>query len=805
VRAGGFSLLGAWQAPLGTLCGVAAAAPPLALALAQHPAFVAGAAPRGRPAAGGGRALEHTSLLGPFLAVSVLPDDLPSQRAPPPTALLGGGGRRADAAAAAATAHMLQGSHAERLHGLFLALAKAPAGREPLLSFVAALLAASAGRAKMQADPRGVASRGALLSLASVMLRMCAPFAQARPGSADAKAAAQWGYLANPGYLAHGRLPAGADETRLGCTAEEAAAWAAAAPPPPPAGHHFVTDCFFLTQRALHLGLISCFRALQSFLEDAGAFRRQAEELEAQRGAWAATPQAAQLEARLEDARADAAAHAQHALLFAAALSEPRLLADALAFYALTARWLLELGGAGEQGLPAAAPPAFRALPEWVAEDVAECLLAVTRHAPAALQAAGGAQLTAFLEFLVLLLGAPEHARNPYLRAKLVEVLRAWCPPAAEAGGGARETPAALVARPLFEHHPLCVRALVPNLLTLYVDIEFGGGRSVFYDKMNIRHSIGGILEYLWGCAGHRASWRQLAAQHTPGFYLRFVDMLMSDAQLQLGEALKLVPEVRQLEEMRADGRLARLPATEQRERALAPDQLRGYLALAAVQVRMLRFTAADGATAAPLLRPEMVDRVAALLNYFLSYLVGPERGTLRLPAELAERLGWDPKALLGQLVAIYCSLHEAGGAAFAAAAARDERSYRDANVTEAAAVLRALGLLGSAEEAQLEAFAEAARAHAALGAAEEEAFADPPPEFEDALMGHLMADPLRLPAGDYVLDRPTIERHLLSNNTCPFTRSPLSADQLRPDHELRQRIADWKAARRAEWAARAE
>ena len=55
----------------------------------------------------------------------------------------------------------------------------------------------------------------------------------------------------------------------------------------------------------------------------------------------------------------------------------------------------------------------------------------------------------------------------------------------------------------------------------------------------------------------------------------------------------------------------------------------------------------------------------------------------------------------------------------------------------------------------------------------------------------------MRLPAGDYVVDRRTIERHLLSNNTCPFTRAPLSAEQLVPDTALRLRIEAWKAEKR--------
>jgi hypothetical protein len=50
---------------------------------------------------------------------------------------------------------------------------------------------------------------------------------------------------------------------------------------------------------------------------------------------------------------------------------------------------------------------------------------------------------------------------------------------------------------------------------------------------MNIRYSIGQLLEYLWQVPGHAASWRALAAAQAGGFYLRFVNMLINDAIYQ--------------------------------------------------------------------------------------------------------------------------------------------------------------------------------------------------------------------------------------------------------------------------------
>lgn len=39
--------------------------------------------------------------------------------------------------------------------------------------------------------------------------------------------------------------------------------------------------------------------------------------------------------------------------------------------------------------------------------------------------------------------------------------------------------------------------------------------------------------------------------------------------------------------------------------------------------------------------------------------------------------------------------------------------------------------------------------------------------------------------------------RHLLSDQSDPFNRSPLSMDQIKPNDELRERILEWVAQRR--------
>lgn len=56
----------------------------------------------------------------------------------------------------------------------------------------------------------------------------------------------------------------------------------------------------------------------------------------------------------------------------------------------------------------------------------------------------------------------------------------------------------------------------------------------------------------------------------------------------------------------------------------------------------------------------------------------------------------------------------------------------------------------------------------------------------------HPPQDPVVLPDSKVTLDRSTIERHLLSSATDPFSRAPLEAGQLQPDTQLAAAISQW-------------
>ena len=79
----------------------------------------------------------------------------------------------------------------------------------------------------------------------------------------------------------------------------------------------------------------------------------------------------------------------------------------------------------------------------------------------------------------------------------------------------------------------------------------------------------------------------------------------------------------------------------------------------------------------------------------------------------------------------------------------------------------------------------------------DEELFADAPDEYLDSIMSHLMTDPVRLPNSLQIVDRSTIARHLLSDQNDPFTRAPLTMEQIEPLDDLKNEIQKWMEDKR--------
>ncbi|KAK4279414.1 hypothetical protein QN277_011200 [Acacia crassicarpa] len=746
-----------------------------------------------------GRAIEMTSIIGTFFHISALPDQafFKSQPDVGQQCFSDASTRRpSDLLSSFTTIKTVVNNLYDGLSELLLILLKSTDSRENVLEYLAEVINRNASRAHIQVDPMTCASSGMFVNLSAVMLRLCEPFLDANLTKRD-KIDAKYVFYSNRldlrGLTA---LQASSDEVaewiksndgakRLQQSQEATSSGSNDAGGPSnakPASHAekikypFICECFFMTARVLNLGLLKAFSDFKHLVQDLSRCEDSLSTLKDMQ-AQSSSPQ---LELDITRLEKEIELYSQEKLCYEAQiLRDNTFIQNALSFYRLMIVWLVGLVGGFKMPLPSTCPMEFASMPEHFVEDAMELLIFASRI-PKALD---GVVLDEFMNFIIMFMASPEFIKNPYLRAKMVEVLNCWMP--RRSGSSATAT--------LFEGHQLSLEYLVRNLLKLYVDIEFTGSHTQFYDKFNIRHNIAELLEYLWQVPSHRNAWRQIAKEEEKGVYLNFLNFLINDSIYLLDESLNKILELKELEaEMSNTTEWEQRPAQERQERTrLFHSQeniIRIDMKLANEDVSMLAFTSEQ--ITVPFLLPEMVERVASMLNYFLLQLVGPQRKSLTLKDP--EKYEFRPKHLLKQIVHIY--VHLARGDTdniFPSAISKDGRSYNDQLFSAAADVLRRIGEDGRVIHEFVElgakakvAATEAMDAEAVLG--------EIPDEFLDPIQYTLMKDPVILPSSRITVDRPVIQRHLLSDSSDPFNRSHLTADMLIPNDELKARIEEF-------------
>lgn len=702
--------------------------------------------------ASGGRELSRLSLLGPFLALSPFAEDEPSlvrayyEDRDPEHIQLAHQTLQAKLEAARAQLHVA-------MRTLLLS------SREAVLTWLGAVLKANERRCQLQVEPRQVASDGFMLNLAAVLQLLAL---RVQPDKVD------------PEYpLCQGARVDITADTRLCLTAQEAEQFTEEIRfrRPKREAANFSTECLFLALQAAHLGVVPVMARYGRRLRVLRELQRLAQEMAAAQPLWEASPAAGRNRRLLAKWRGQARRVAQSKLCADAGLLDPLLLSRCLGLYNLAAAVFLAVLQSAPMDAPAL-PKLLAAYPEWYIEDIADFLLFVIQYQPQAVEAAEAP----LVQLLAQLLCAADRLGKPYLSAKLVEVL--FC--ATVAAGGCGQLAGRLLDLPCAQQQ------LGPALMRFYTDVESTGAASEFYDKFTIRYHISVLLKALWERPQHREAILAEASRAGRQF-VRFVNMLMNDTTFLLDESLESLKRLHQAAAMNWDA----LPPGEQqgRRRQLALDerQCRSYLTLARETVDTLHYLTAH--VPEPFLRPELVDRLAAMLNSNLGQLCGPRCKDLKVAQP--EKYGWEPRRLLDQLTDVYLHLDFPP---FLAAVARDERSYRPQLFADAAARMRRACVK---PQPRLEQFEQlVARIAAAAEQARRQAdYADAPDEFRDPLMDTLMEEPVVLPSG-HVVDKATIVRHLLNSSTDPFNRQPLTEDMLRPDEELRQRITEWKQSR---------
>jgi len=730
-----------------------------------------------------GRTLERGTMMAPFFSLSCCMRENPQVL----EQLFGGNKSQSELDTSEQCVRLALNSVRSQLHETFRQLLKGGLEcREAAVRFFQFLVESNAQRAQMQVNELVTSSEGLLINLAGVLLKLCEPFL-----TVDFKKIG----LIDPEYTLCPRLDL-SKETRLLATSSEIEEWAEEAREQlltrkkgtkgemvgefepswqpeklaqikeehphllvKPLPYSFITECFWLTLRALHVGV------LKSMSQHQALVRRLA-----------------QLSQEGDDSSRLAQGNSIRVAM-EASLCDTGFLEVGVRLYIFLAEWICTLVDPVHRGerlpVPQPLPRAYRAIPEFAVEDMGEFLVFVLRSQPVVLLKVPN--LEKILKAIVMLLADTSLLNSTHLRSNLVEILLALAP---------TDTHNALSVQLAYLFEPKddssFMAQLGPALMALYIDIEHTGRDSQFYEKFNVRYQIACLFKYLWGIPVHKRA-ILCCGEKDSELAVRFINMLLNDSTYLLDEALQKLTEIHTREtEMRSPA-WANMSAQERREaeRSHARDEhvVRIEFLLANETVHMLSYFSAE--MKSQFMRPEMVSRLAEMLNFFLVTLADPDKRKSLHVANPA-KYHFNPKKLLHLIVNTY--LNFANESEFIEACAKDGRSFKPAIFQAAVTLFRGF----ANDAAKTERFDQLVLAVISQSQSDsniEDQLGDVPDDFLDPIMSTLMLDPVKLPTSGKVMDRAVIMRILLTEHLDPFNRAELKPGMLEADDETKERI----------------
>ncbi|KAL1871865.1 hypothetical protein VTK73DRAFT_1833 [Phialemonium thermophilum] len=721
--------------------------------------------------------IEKLTLLGPFFRISPLQ--------PEATKTYFTGPRTMDQRSVKASQNALQvtlAAHQTDLCTIINAFVRASVeARNKVLSWFAYIMNVNHKRRAMHVDPRDVSSDGFMLNVTVVLDYLCEPFMDSTFSKID---------RIDINYFRGNPRVDIKDETKLNADQSQSDAFYAQKIDFTP---NFITEVFFLTLAAHHYGSEATNTKLKNLEKDIKFYQSRIVAMEAERPKFANRPdQLALLEVSLK--RHAEVLEKAMSLKFAieGVLLDEKMQSRSLQFMRYVSVWLLRVASQSDYKpskplhlpLPEKQPEAFCCLPEYALQDIVDNFKFVFRYIPQIILSAVGEEMIALC---ITFLESSEYIRNPYLKSSLVSLLFSGTWPTYHLRKG--------VLGDLLTNSKFANQYLLHAIMKFYIECESTGAHTQFYDKFNIRYEIFQVIKCVWSNDLYKEQLTQQSKSNR-AFFVRFVNLLLNDATYVLDEGLTKFPKIHALQEELKDRNLPEQDRQKKEEELQANEnQAQSYMQLANETVSMMKlFT---HALSEAFTMPEIVQRLAAMLDYNLDILTGPKSKDLRV--ENPAKYFFSPRTLLPELVDIYLNLGDS--AAFVEAVAADGRSYKPENFDATSRILSTKALK-SADELQKweELKKKFAAAKQALDQAELD-LGEIPPEFEDPIMGDIMNDPVILPS-KHIVDRSTIVQHLLSDPKDPFTRQPMTVDDVVPADELRQQITKWKeeriAARRA-------
>ena len=336
--------------------------------------------------------------------------------------------------------------------------------------------------------------------------------------------------------------------------------------------------------------------------------------------------------------------------------------------------------------------------------------------------------------------------------------------------------------------------SLMVSILRVFVDAERLGTSNQFYEKFSVRAKILMLIENI--NKGYGRLFEENIRAYTekyPEESRKMINNLLNDLIYLNDECIENLKAIKKYEDLLNDKERYNSMSAENKkfeeQRFNEKDRIvRAEIKLFNVSLKFL--LSLTKVLQVFFIKNEFITNLAGFLNYSLNIFASPLGNELKLK-NLSD-YDFNPKFILGSLLSVYSAFYDK--IEFIECVVKDERSYKYANFERAKNLVENSGkiIIDTTDFTNYLTFFDKLKEEEKKIKEEEINYDDAPEEFCDTLTALLMTDPVKLPKSHVIVDRKTIETHLLSDQTDPFNRSPLTKDMLIPCPELKAKIDEY-------------
>lgn len=344
--------------------------------------------------------------------------------------------------------------------------------------------------------------------------------------------------------------------------------------------------------------------------------------------------------------------------------------------------------------------------------------------------------------------------------------------------------------------------SLMVSILRVFVDAERLGTANQFYEKLVVRAKILILIENINKCYGH------LFEENIKDYTIKYNEdskkmmyNLLKDLIYLSDECIENLKLIKKYEDLVADTATYNRMSIENKR--FEEDKFKQKDKLVRIQIKLFNGALKFLVSICLILqnffiKNEFTTNLVGFLNYSLNIFASPKLG-YEIRTKNVNEYSFKPHFILGSILTIYSAFYDK--IEFIQCVIKDERSYKFDNFD------RAKNLVANNSSIEISQknfqnyiiFVDKLRKEEKRIKAEQINFDDAPEEFLDTLTALIMTDPVKLPKSHVILDRKTIETHLLSDQTDPFNREPLTKDMLIPCPELKAKIEEYINKKKSE------